>query len=103
MVLFQLVLTLVSHTLSPAFITGRKAAEGRLGESIRVRHGFELPVDPNYSVFQARYKVCRYGSRNMYTDACVLNSMSAWAHEKALQKLEAEEAAIVADETAATD
>ena len=40
---------------------------------------------------------------NNYTDACVLNSMSAWAHEKALQKLEAEEAAILAAETAATD
>ena len=39
---------------------------------------------------------------NNYTDACVLNSMSAWAHEKALQKLEAE-AAILAAETAAAD
>ena len=57
--LFQLVLT-SSTSLHPAIITRRKATERRMGKSICVRHGFQLPFGPNHSIFQARHQVCEY-------------------------------------------
>ena len=85
----------------PAVITGREAAEGGVGESLCVRHGFQLPAGPTHSVFQARHKVSiMLWSVVLLHYITVDCSMSAWAHEQAMRKLEAEEAAA---EPAASD